>query len=317
MHPLDPVSPGQYGYRLDGSVYPPAEEVEITSYSSVAILTVFMWAWLICLPEEVTILRRKRLSLPIVAYFVARLACLGNCICSVVLGTNLAVLSEALVGPSDPYNLLFFWITQSTTSLLFLIRIWAVYRYSKYVRYAFCALWTAVAASPALILIGRAPNDTCFIPHLPCWVWGPFTLPCMVAMLFYDTLVFIAVATAIYKNSVDLTTDLSYMQRFKLLICGNGLYKASEMLLKSGQLYYGVTIGVQLLSTVSAFLGLKYSQLIYMIFVPLSSVMACKVFRMLLLCDTVADPLSTAEIHEMFQQRRDSVDLGDTIVLQL
>lgn len=78
-----------------------------------------------------------------------------------------------------------------------------------------------------------------------------------------------------------------------------------------------VTIGVQLLSTVSAFLGLKYSQLIYMIFVPLSSVMACKVFRMLLLCDTVADPLSTAEIHEMFLQRRDSVDLSDTIVLQL
>lgn len=94
------------------------------------------------------------------------LACLGNCICSVVLGTNLAVLSEALVGPSDPYNLLFFWITQSTTSLLFLIRIWAVYRYSKYVRYAFCALWTAVAASPALILIGRAPNDTCKSAHL-------------------------------------------------------------------------------------------------------------------------------------------------------
>lgn len=58
-------------------------------------------------------------------------------------------------------------------------------------------------------------------------------------MLFYDTLVFIAVAAAIYKNRADHTTDLSYMQRFKLLIRGNGLYKVSEMLLKGGQLYYG------------------------------------------------------------------------------
>lgn len=72
-----------------------------------------------------------------------------------------------------------------------------------------------------------------------------------------------------------------------------------------------VTIGVQLLSTVSAFLGLKYSQLIYMIFVPLSSVMACKVFRMVLLCDTTVDPLNTAEVHEMLQQGQEDVDLGD------
>ncbi|KAF7972777.1 hypothetical protein HWV62_42271 [Athelia sp. TMB] len=54
-----------------------------------------------------------------------------------------------------------------------------------------------------------------------------------------------------------------------------------------------------LLSAISAFLGLKYSQLFYMIFVPLSSAMACKVFRMVLLCDTTVEPLKTAEIHEM------------------
>ena len=139
----------------------------------------------------------------------------------------------------------------------------------------------------------------------------------MMAMLLYDTLVFIAVAMAIYKNRAVHTTDLSCLRRFGLLVCGNGLYKVSEMLLKSGQLYYGwaffmiprilstdtgscsVTIGVQLLSAISAFLGLKYSQLFYMIFVPLSSAMACKVFRMVLLCDTTVGPLKTAEIHEM------------------
>ncbi|KZP21898.1 hypothetical protein FIBSPDRAFT_1043842 [Athelia psychrophila] len=94
------------------------------------------------------------------------------------------------------------------------------------------------------------------------------------------------------------TSRLSHACRFKLLVQGNGLFKVSKMLLKSGQF---VIIGVQMCATVTVFLGLYYSQIIYMAYVSLASTLACKVFRMVMLCDTTEDPLNTLEIHEMLE----------------
>ncbi|KAF7972775.1 hypothetical protein HWV62_17040 [Athelia sp. TMB] len=152
-------------------------------------------------------------------------------------------------------------------------------------------------------------------PQLYCYPWGPFTLAYAVASLVYDTLVLVGVALAMYRNAPLDTSRMSYSQRIKLLITGKGLYKVSKMLLKSGQLYYAyvlpllpvfvahtrgcsVTIGVQLLCAILSFRGMRYTQVCYLALVPLSASMACKVFRMVLLCDTVEDPLDTAEVRE-------------------
>ena len=62
-----------------------------------------------------------------------------------------------------------------------------------------------------------------------------------------------------------------------------------------------VTIGVQLFCAILSFYGVRYTQVLYLTLMPLSGSMACKVFRMVLLCDTVEDPLNTAEIHEALQ----------------
>ena len=152
-------------------------------------------------------------------------------------------------------------------------------------------------------------------PQLYCYPWGPFTLAYAGTSLIYDTLVLVGVALAMYKNAPLDTSRLSYPQRLKLLVTGNGLYKVSKMLLKSGQLYYAyvlspspvsvahargcsVTIGVQLLCAVLSFRGVRYTQVCYLALVPLSASMACKVFRMVLLCDTVEDPLDTVKVRE-------------------
>lgn len=50
-----------------------------------------------------------------------------------------------------------------------------------------------------------------------------------------------------------------------------------------------MTIGFQLASAVHVFLGLPYAELVGMIYVALASALACKVFRMVLLCETVVD----------------------------
>ncbi|KZP21463.1 hypothetical protein FIBSPDRAFT_1044185 [Athelia psychrophila] len=274
---------------------PLGKEMVIARYSSVAILVAFMWSWALCMSEEVEVVRRKRLSVPIAVYYFSRFSSLGCCVCSVLADLGITHSPEV----QYPTSFIFFWIAQSSTSLLFLLRIRAVYSHSIPVQYGFFALWIIITISPTLILLG--PGIHCYRPEIDCYISGPTTLLPNGALLANDTLVFVAVSMAMYRNAPRAAGRLTYIHHFKLIIHGNGLYKASQALLKSGQLYYGVTIGVQLCSTILASLGLHYSHIVYMSYIPLSSTMACKVFRMLLLCDTTADPLNTVDIDGMLQ----------------
>lgn len=55
-----------------------------------------------------------------------------------------------------------------------------------------------------------------------------------------------------------------------------------------------VTIGFQLSATFTYFFGTHYAELVGLIYIALSSVMACRVFRMLLLSGTVRSNPDTA-----------------------
>ncbi|KZP20910.1 hypothetical protein FIBSPDRAFT_931940 [Athelia psychrophila] len=242
MKPFDAASANQLGpafssARVHGAPLL-AQEVTLTAYCSVVAL---VWTWALCVPEEVEIVKRKGLSMAIVAYYVTRIS--------------------------------FLWIGQSSTGLLFFIRIRAIYKHSKSIRYGFFVMWILVTVSPLMTLLHPA-----------------------VRLLVNDALVFIAVSLHAYRNMILDTSRLSHARRFKLLIQGNGLYKVSRILLKSGQLYYG-----QIWTTVAVFLGLPYSQIVFMTYVPFSSTLACKVFRMVMLCDTIENPLDTLDIHEMLE----------------
>lgn len=57
-----------------------------------------------------------------------------------------------------------------------------------------------------------------------------------------------------------------------------------------------VTIGFQLASCITYVLSVPYSPLVGLIYIALSSSMACRVFRMVLLSKTVVDVLNTEDI---------------------
>lgn len=59
------------------------------------------------------------------------------------------------------------------------------------------------------------------------------------ALVVNDTLVFASVSIAMYRNAPRTAGRQTYIRHFKLITHGSGLYKVSQMLLKSGQLYYG------------------------------------------------------------------------------
>ncbi|KZP20920.1 hypothetical protein FIBSPDRAFT_931945 [Athelia psychrophila] len=298
MKPVDAASSNQLELVFNLASAPPLlaqEAVTITAYCYVAVFTTLVWTWALCVPEEVEIVQRKGLSMTIVTYYLSRLAALGGCVCSTVTGLDIPFHAAEIQNSTLP----FFWITQSSTGLLFFFRIRAVYTHSKSVRYGFFVMWMLATAAPSLMLL--YPNVRCSMPHKHCYIWGPATLPGNVTVLTNDALVFVGVSLHAYRSMTLDTSYLSHARRFKLLIQGHGLYKVSRMLLKSGQLYYGVIIGVQICATITVFLGPYYSKVIYVAYTSLASTLACKVFRMVMLCDTTEDPLNTLEIHEMIE----------------
>ncbi|KZP20939.1 hypothetical protein FIBSPDRAFT_931955 [Athelia psychrophila] len=303
MKSLDAASSNQLGLVFSFSARGAplvAQEVTFTAYCSVAVFTALIWTWALCVQEEIEIVQRKGLSMPIIAYYVTRFATMGACLCTVLAGLDIQ-FDPGKVEPwkIEPFGFAFLWITQSSTGLLFFYRIRAVYQHSKSIRYGFFAMWMLVTVSPSLLLL--PPAVRCYMPNKHCYIWGPLTLAGNGTALVNDTLVFIGVSLHAYGNMTLDTSRLSRAHRFKLIIQGNGLYKVSRMLLKSGQLYYGAIVGVQISSTVVVSLGLRYSQIFYITYIPFASTLACKVFRMVMLCDTIEDPLSTLEIHEMFE----------------
>ncbi|KZP05360.1 hypothetical protein FIBSPDRAFT_967336 [Athelia psychrophila] len=208
MQPLDAASANQLGPVFSSASVRGAPllagEAALTAYCSVAVFTALVWTWVLCVPEEVEIIKRKGLSMPITAYYVSRFATLGGCLCSVLLGLD----PHLYAGQVDLFSLVFFWATQSSTGLLFFFRIRAVYQHSRSVRYGFFAMWMVVTISPSLTLLH--PTVRCYIPRLHCYIWGPLTLPCNGAVLVNDTLVFMGVSLQAYRN---MTLDASRLSR--------------------------------------------------------------------------------------------------------
>ncbi|KZP20604.1 hypothetical protein FIBSPDRAFT_861348 [Athelia psychrophila] len=69
-----------------------------------------------------------------------------------------------------------------------------------------------------------------------------------------------------------------------------------QALLRSGLLYYRLIIGFQIAFTTHVFLGLPYAEFVGMIYVGLSSALACRVFRMVLLCEPDDDGMGVVTL---------------------
>lgn len=84
-----------------------------------------------------------------------------------------------------------------------------------------------------------------------------------------------------------------------------------------------VTIGFQLASSITYVLNVPCARLVGLIYIVLSSSMACRVFRMVLLSDTVADVPNTEDIARVMNfssagdEERDALsrERGDLIPL--
>ena len=99
---------------------------------------------LLCLPVSPLVFRPIQQPQKLIAHYHGRLSSMGTCILSFLtgIGRDTSTLSYVL-----------YWISQSSTALLFFIRIRAVYVRSKPTQYMLFALWILVSVSPVLLWI--------------------------------------------------------------------------------------------------------------------------------------------------------------------
>ncbi|KAF7978607.1 hypothetical protein HWV62_45342 [Athelia sp. TMB] len=201
-----------------------------------AQLTMYTYDWLLSISEEVEIVSaRGGLTWPLAVYFVARASELMRSLL-LVLFTNAhldtcqpiaAMLGVAVV------------LSISSTSLLFLLRVRAVYLKSTRITTVFGVLWLATVGITVLTSLNLRAA------HLHgariCTDEDPakYTKMPVYATFVNDTIVFLAIT---YRLTADAAVGNDWRSRLLSVVRGKGLRRLSRSLLQSGQLYYGATI---------------------------------------------------------------------------
>ncbi|KZP26801.1 hypothetical protein FIBSPDRAFT_667096, partial [Athelia psychrophila] len=169
-------------------------------------------------------------------------------------------------------------VSVSCTSLLFLLRIRAVYLKSRFIMILFGTLWLVTVA---LNILQTASMHGDIIPGTEiCTVLSTkyFMLP-STSTFVNDTLIFLAITFRLSSNAM---TDASWRSRFLSIVTGKGMYRLSRSLLLSGQIYYLAVIVfffANLAVMVSPLIPTSEHFIMTTVFAGFTNMMACRVFR--------------------------------------
>ncbi|KAF7982998.1 hypothetical protein HWV62_24614 [Athelia sp. TMB] len=233
-----------------------AHDALAITYLNTALVTVLAWDIIICFKEELVVTAACGFSPSIVAYFVSRSKCKELCFISLAINV----------------------LVSSASSFLFLLRVRAVFGNSKLPAAFFGIFWLAIPAIFTLTGISGHPiydiaASRCFFTYTASYASAGLWLKAA-----YDTSIFIAISVRIASYSmVDHVSKLPLQRSFR----GAGLPLVCRDLLYGGQLFYFVTVGVNVtgacgvLLPVASVYGLAFAEPA----IALESIMACRVFR--------------------------------------
>ncbi|CAA7262456.1 unnamed protein product [Cyclocybe aegerita] len=172
-----------------------------------------------------------------------------------------------------------FAVAVSSTSLLFLIRVLAIFHRNKIVKAFFCAMWLAVIAgvlTPVFGLTGDniGPTKYCMNVSIESYVGAGAVIP-----LVNDTLIFLAISWKLMRNTY---TTNALRWDVKVFFRGDYLPAFSRGLLQDGQAYYLTTVTTNLLTVVVFyfhFVPVVYRAMFAVPNAVLMNIMACRVYR--------------------------------------
>jgi len=170
-------------------------------------------------------------------------------------------------------------VGNSSTTLLFLFRVRAVYGGSKFIVGFFGLMWVThlgLTIMVPLSLEGKVmgPTKMCYSTPL-----RPFAAASLILNGVYDTLVFLAISFRIASYSMAGDT---LSMRIKCVFTAGGLPRLSRDLLHSGQLYYFASTlmtGGACILVFTPNIPPFYRALLAVPSVTFPSIMACRVFR--------------------------------------
>ncbi|KAF7335981.1 hypothetical protein MSAN_02311800 [Mycena sanguinolenta] len=252
-----------------------ANQFEVSRYVFAATLGAYVWDIGLNLGNDYDLLSKHRVRFPTIVYFFSRastlayiLACfiyevapVENC-SALVLGLGILIV-----------------LTQTSTAMLFFLRVTAVWHDSKIAYAVFSILWMAVLGAGITVPLGvRAahigPTLQCIDTIVPANIEVSVIVP-----LINDTAVFLAIN---YRILVHMIVTDSSMARLRGFFGGTGLSALSRALLQSGQHFYLIATTAHL--TLLVVMKLPQLSPVYhaMLSIPvlaLVNAMACLVFR--------------------------------------
>jgi len=285
-----------------------ADQYQAMCYMYVTTLSAYSWDWLMSLPEEYKAFRKVGFRPPHIAYLASRFASLGFCIST----TTFMVAPLPNCAALRFVEGAFFEVAVPATSLLFFFRVKAIYNHSRYITAFFGIIWLAIAGVSILIMLGITGERIPYTRRCREGLAHTYTTVPIMLTGVNDTLVFLAISYRMVSISMVNST---WSARARSFIRGDGLHHLSKALLQSGQVYYAATIGVAIAATaliLAPGVPTDLHPILGSAYFALSSAMACRVFRAVLLGNIQDPPLNPAAITSVVRAVRVSDEDYDT-----
>ncbi|PPR04830.1 hypothetical protein CVT24_010251 [Panaeolus cyanescens] len=252
-----------------------AFQVNVSHYTAVGSLAVMIWDIVINLGADWKLVTKYRIGLPTIFYFMSRWGCLAY-----LLG--ITIIQTAPVENCDlvrwiqllyPFGLPF-------SSLLFFLRVQAIYEHNKYIVGFFFISWLGVLGGCITPIFGLSGSNIGITPYCLNTRLESYVSAAGLGPLINDTLVFIATTWRLVQNAY---AEEGLKGNLKTAFLGYRLPMLSKALLQDGQVYYLTTISLNLVTDVLFFtktgVPIVYRSFIGVPNIVLMNSMACYVFR--------------------------------------
>ncbi|KAF7335943.1 hypothetical protein MSAN_02307700 [Mycena sanguinolenta] len=222
-----------------------ADQFEASRYLYAATLGAYIWDIAMNLGNDYVLLFKHRVRFPTAVYFLSRaftlafiLVCFVNQVAPVencdamALGWSIGAI-----------------LAKSATTMLFFLRVTAVWHPSKIAYAVFFILWLAVLAGGITAPVGVrgthiGPTMQCITTDVPGYVEVAAIIP-----LVNETAIFFAIN---YRILAHMMVADSSMARLRAFFGGKGLSALSRALLQSGQHFYLVAVAANVTLLVAA-----------------------------------------------------------------
>ncbi|KAF7335945.1 hypothetical protein MSAN_02307900 [Mycena sanguinolenta] len=270
-----------------------ADQFEASRYLYAATLGAYIWDIALNLGNDYVLLFKHTIRFPTIVYFLSRWSPMFskfqaspilNRPRAFTLAFILLSFVDQVASVENCDAIALGWsicsiLAKSATTMLFFLRVTAVWHPSKIAYAVFFTLWLAVLAGGITAPVGvRAahigPTMQCITTDVPGYVEVAAIMP-----LVNETAIFLAIN---YRILAHMMVADSSIARLRAFFGGKGLSALSRALLQSGQYFYLVAVAAN--ATLLVAVKLPRLPPIYraMLIIPaqaLANAMACLVFR--------------------------------------